>query len=145
MLARLFLVGMFWTLGCAASYADPAEAAKSRLSWSAFECSMLAEMSGNETEQARLFGVGYDAGRAFLSALQSGRVTQEETRTQSPIGFLMVMGGPSHDFMLGRIYAAAVQNAWDDIQREMGDSTDSELRRLLAVNEFQSNNCTLLR
>ncbi len=47
-------------------------AEKSMLSVSAFECSVHAEKKGDPAEQERLFLLGYEAGMAFLRALEAG-------------------------------------------------------------------------
>jgi hypothetical protein len=41
--------------------------------WSAFECSALAELAENKSEQERLYLVGLNAGRTFLEASTSPR------------------------------------------------------------------------
>jgi hypothetical protein len=55
--------------------ADTDKARLSHVMWSAFQCSALAEMSGDKNEQARLFQVGLKAGRDFLEAAKNGEIT----------------------------------------------------------------------
>jgi hypothetical protein len=130
-----------------ASPAMAADAGQGRLAWSAFECSTYAELAGNEAEQVRLFTLGYNNGREFLAALQAGQIDQQAADDQTPIGLLMNLGGPSIDFMLGRVFAAASKNAFDKVHEETGDRLDrrQEIRQVVASNMYQSSNCALLR
>jgi hypothetical protein len=47
------------------------------MTWAAFECSVLADLSGNHEEQARLFALGVKAGRDFLQAVSKKEISQD--------------------------------------------------------------------
>lgn len=116
-----------------------------RLSWSAFHCSSLASQSDQTEEQERLFSLGYESGRQFIAALQGGRISRQDADANVPIGFLFGLAGPSPDFMLGRIYEAAADEAYRDVSELSEGSPDPAVRRITASNLFQQSNCALLR
>jgi len=123
-----------------------------RMTYSAFECFMFAEMAGNKEEAERLFNVAIRAGRQFLEALTKGRLSEDEVRTQVPIGVTLKLGGPSIDFMLGRIYEGATDQAYNAIvsQDENGlplqsRIEDKDLRRMKAEGKYLRGNCVLIR
>jgi hypothetical protein len=124
-----------------------------RVMWSAFSCATYAEMSGNMQEQERLFKLGYDAGRAFVDGVKNKTITEAETKG-APIGVLMLMGGPTTDFIIGRIFEGAAADAYDKVVKE--DSAglpiidpskwaDEKLKVIRAKNRYQSSNCALIR
>lgn len=117
-------------------------AKKSLKSWRAFECSILAEKIGDSQEQVRLFQVGYTEGMAFLKALSEERLTADDVRKHAPLSFTFRLGGPSHDFRMGRIFEGAVSKVFKDVLKE---ETDTELVQLLAENEFRRRNCALIQ
>lgn len=129
------------------SPASAQEAHLGRLSWSAFHCSSLASQSAQADEQQRLFQVGYESGLRYIEAVRAGRVTEEQVRSETPIGFSLGLGGPSPDFMLGRIYETAADKAYDDVTEQIStpNAFDAEIRQVVAGNLFQQSNCTLLR
>ena len=124
-----------------------------RVMWSAFSCATYAEMSGNKREQERLFEVGYNAGRTFVDGVKNKMIPETEAK-DAPIGVLMVMSGPTTDFIIGRIFEAATEDAYDKVVKE--DSAglpildpskwaDDKLKVIRAKNKYQSSNCTLIR
>lgn len=125
-----------------------------RKSWSAFECSVLAELAGKRSEQERLFTVGLTSGREFIEALRNGEIQENDVRSSVPLLMLMRLGGPSTDFMIGRIYEAAVGTAYDDIVKK-GDNglelpiekwrMDDELKKMRADLLYLRGNCSLIR
>ena len=117
-------------------------AERSMKSWRALECSVLAEGMSDQGEQERLFRLGYAEGIAFLEALEAGEVADEAIRAHAPVAFLLRLGGPSHDFRMGRIFAGAVDEVYS---RVYAGETDSEIKQLKAQNEFRRRNCGLLR
>ena len=124
-----------------------------RVMWSAFSCAAYAEMSGDKHEQERLFNVGYSAGKAFVDGVKNKTITEAETK-EAPIGVLMLMGGPSTDFIIGRIFEGATADAYDKVVKE--DSAglpifdpskwaDDNLKIIRAKNKYQSSNCVLIQ
>lgn len=116
-----------------------------RASWSAFECSALARHMGDSDEVHRLFEYGFRAGKQFLEATEAGRIDNEAAQATVPVGFLWVSAGPTHDFIMGRVYERAVENAVEDVlATTQGLFPDESLRRLRAENGYSSRNCALL-
>ena len=83
--------------------------------WSAFECSVLAEKSNNLKEQKRLFRVGYEQGLKFIAALESGEARTGDLPEGSPLSMLLLLQGPTPDFMLGRIFEVALRSALENV------------------------------
>ena len=124
-----------------------------RVMWSAFSCAAYAEMSGNIKEQERLFEVAFTTGRKFVDGVKNKTITEIEAKN-APIGVLMRMSGPSTDFVIGRIFEAATEDAFDKVVKE--DSTgspifdptkwaDDELKVIRAKNKYQNANCALIQ
>ena len=125
----------------------------SRTMWSAFQCATFAEMSGNPTEQARLFDVGVKSGREFLEAVKNRQIPPDIANQEVPIGVSMLLRGPSTDFVVGRIFEAAMSDAFDDIiKKENGLMLDSSkwandegLKKSKAQSQYQRSNCVLVK
>jgi hypothetical protein len=123
-----------------------------RVAWSAFQCHQWAASSGSEADAERLFGVGLDAARRFIDGLKSGLIDREEANQFTPIGIGMVAQGPSTDFIVGRIYSFATEEAHDDLVKEREGLpqstqnwiTDPELIKTMALNKYQNANCDLI-
>ncbi len=95
---------------------------KSLLSWTAFECSVLAEQKEDPVEAERLFMLGYDEGMEFLRAIERATEAEEPTLIvllNAPLGFVRRMSGPTNDFRLGRIYEAAIEAVFDKVFTDM--------------------------
>ncbi len=117
---------------------------KSLLSWTAFECSVLAEQKEDPVEAERLFMLGYDEGMEFLRAIERATEAEEPTLIvllNAPLGFVRRMSGPTNDFRLGRIYEAATENVFDKVFTDM----DQTHRWFAAKSEFRKRNCSLLK
>lgn len=83
----------------------------------AFQCSTFAELSGDAAEQARLFETGMRVGREFLQALRSDQIPREAVSAEVPVRILFLVGGPSIDFALGRIFESASSDAFDKVAK----------------------------
>lgn len=114
-------------------------------SWSALECSALASVLEDTKEQERLFRIGYESGKKFIAAVQSKRITEEDLNNEVPSGFLLVMAGPTSDFILGRVFESAVDNVTKNIFSSGTGLNSKELQKSLAQNKFAQKNCRLLR
>jgi hypothetical protein len=90
-------------------------AAKARRVWVAFECAALADIAGEKNKAETFFTYGLREGRAFLEAAEANKIKKEDLNSQAPVGVLMLLQGPSHDFILGRIYSFAEKNALKEI------------------------------
>ena len=122
-----------------------------RLMWAAFVCSTYAEMFDDRIERERLFTLGYAAGRRLLD---DWATLPEERRRGIPVGVLLRLAGPSVDFIIGRIFEGAAEDAFDKVVKT--DSTGrpitdplkwagEELKVVNAVNRYQRSNCALLK
>jgi hypothetical protein len=112
--------------------------------WSAFECSSLASQMKNQKEQERLFNFGYKNGLAFISALQAQKIERKHISEEVPIGVTFLLQGPTPDFILGRIFEAAQDEALKGILKT-GDSMNSDdVQKLLAQSKYTKQNCRLL-
>ncbi len=114
------------------------------VSWSAFECSSLASVMNEEKEQERLFSLGYQQGKAFIDALQKNRVELKDRNEQVPSGFLLLLQGPTPDFMLGRVFESAQENALKDVITP-NSIASRDFQATLARTKFTKQNCSLLR
>ena len=119
-------------------------AAMGKLAWSAFECSSVASVSGNDKERERLFSIGYDSGKRFVQALQAGKISKADGLNIAPSGFLMLAHGPTIDFILGRVFESAQDNALKDVFATNGNLNSEKLQTTIANNRFHERNCALL-
>jgi hypothetical protein len=118
---------------------------QSKKTWSAFECSYLAAKVSNADEQERLFLYGLDQGRSFLIAADERRFTRQDASKIVPTGFLLVMQGPSHDFILGRLWQSVTDNTVNELYRKLdGQIYTDERLKFLAETEYENQNCRLL-
>ena len=122
------------------------------LMWSAFSCATYAELSGNEREQKRLFDIGYRAGKIFIDGIKNQTIAEVERR-EAPIGVLLRLGGPSVDFMTGRIFEGAVEYAYDNVVKTDNSGVPivdpskwatGELKVIRAQNKYRGSNCKLI-
>ena len=126
---------------------------RGRLMWSAFACSTYAEMAGDKKEQSRLFELGYATGKQFLNDIEQEKVSEHELK-KMPIGIRFVLGGPSIEFILGRIYSLVVDDAYESvvkknehgllIQDPMHWASD-EVATIKAKGLYSNSNCEILR
>ena len=116
-----------------------------RAAWSAFACSSLAAKLGEIKEQERLFQFGLQQGRKFIEAIQAGQVNEEDLRSEPPMYMLMLLQGPTADFMLGRVYEAAQDSALHDVVAgTTGEVRDEASQKSIAGNKFTKQNCRLI-
>lgn len=120
-------------------------AQKGKLTWAAFECSVLASHIGDTTEGEKLFLKGYNEGKLFLKALEENKIYEKDIRSIVPIGLTLVLQGPTSDFVLGRIYAAASDNALIGIINTDGKSNNNVEQQILAKDKISKCNCELLK
>jgi hypothetical protein len=126
---------------------------RGRVMWSAFQCATFAEMSGDTVQQKRLFDLGYAAGQGWLSDLKDKKSSEAELR-EAPIGVRMLLGGPSIDFMIGRIFESAMNDAFDEVVKEDESGSpifdpakwaSDEVKSIRARTKFRRSNCELLK
>ena len=150
--AAIMLVGTQAVARAAETKVNPG-----RVAWSAFECSTYAELSNDTREQSRLFQVGYTAGKKFVDGVQLKTIPNEVIQ-EAPVGLLLSLGGPSTDFMLGRIFSAATGDAFDAVVKEddsgvqrapaewlTDDKSDGKAKVARAKAKYLRSNCVLIR
>ena len=131
-------------LGVAVAQSSKDYASMGLATWSAFECSSLASKSKQSKEQERLFLFGFKQGQTFVDAVRAGKVDKKDMNSEVPIGVLFLLQGPSTDFILGRIYEAAQDEALKDVFGPAGQMNSNELQLVIAQNKFRKSNCSLL-
>lgn len=113
--------------------------------WSAFECASLAAMAGNNSEAERLFKSGYGNGTVFVNAALAGKIDRKDMDNVVPMAIVWSLSGPSVDFILGVIWSNAIVDSRKRIyEDDDGKFNDSNLWPILAENEFNRRNCSLL-
>lgn len=112
--------------------------------WSAFQCSVLAEKADDLQEQKRLFEFGYARGLKFFAALESGEARAKDLPEDSPFSMLLLLQGPTPDFMLGRIFEVALRSALENIYTTGDYYHPAEIQESIAAAEFWKRNCTLI-
>jgi hypothetical protein len=99
---------------------------------------------GKQNEQQRLFVVGLNAGRAFLEAMKAGQISEQAAKDEAPINVLQRLEGPSNDFIIGKIYAAATGYAYDEIvKRKTGKWGPTQKQE--ARSAYTNQNCVLIK
>jgi hypothetical protein len=140
-------------LSTGANANDKAGDSPASLAVSAFLCSTYAEMIGESNEQMRLFELGVKSARAYIEGVKSKTIS-ENTVKDIPLLFSVRLGGPSTDFMVGRVFEGTANHAYDKVVKEDVSGfpiTDpakwakGELKTLRAQNLFRSGNCKLIR
>jgi len=109
--------------------------------WVGFECGALAEHAGKAEESGRLYRLGYDQGKTLLDAFRAGKV-DEQVKGKLPIAVLFLLdGGPTVDFILGRIFESAMQHT---TQQLFEATNNKETQKIIAGQNFAKQNCGLL-
>lgn len=114
-------------------------ALKARKMWTAFACSALASKFNNAKEEERLFLYGYKQGQEFLSAVIDERIRPEDIQANVPASVILRMQGPTTEFILGRIWEAAVNDTLDAVLGSPND-TSAEAANIRANSEYYANN-----
>ena len=94
-----------------ASESEEALVQKSKLLLAYFDCAAYALEPAMEQE---LFDKGLDAGRDFYDGVLDGRISSD---TSIPF-IIKLTGGPTADFILGRLWETAVDNAYKEVERK---------------------------
>jgi hypothetical protein len=145
-----FCVGLVISLNVSGTNPAVADESKQyalmgRATWSAFACSSLAWKAELRQEQERLFKFGYKQGQDFLGALKAEKIKQEDLSSGPPIGMLLLLWGPSPDFILGRVYERATDSALEDVLHVGGRYVHrKEDQQLFASNKYFRENCALV-
>lgn len=144
-----------FVLICPYAHADDDIAMSGRKAWSAFQCETYAEMSSLYKEKApRFFEVGVREIRVFTKALKDKKITSKEINENVPSGVLDVLAGPNEDFVAGRVYQYATQEASDRIMKHDAQglplapekwNTNDSLVQMIAGNKYTSSNCDMIK
>ena len=137
-------LSLFW--GTIFAVADESKdyALMGRATWSAFVCATLASAANLPKEQERLFQFGYEQGQKYIAALKANKITREDASREVPIAMLLFVGGPTSEFILGRMFERATDSAMKNVAEVGGQYVPTEQRPLLASNEFTRMNCRLI-
>ena len=119
-------------------------AAMAREAWSAFECSSLASKINDSKEQERLFLFGYEQGKKFIRALKANKIEKEDLSKEVPMIMLLLLEGPSEDFILGRIYENAQEHALEKVFKTDGKFNSEQFQKDIAKSEFWNHNCQFI-
>lgn len=136
----IFAVVLVFLPGASFAQSSMEFARMGHATWSAFRCSTLAALTSNQNEQERLFKIGYDNGKRFFAALESKKIQPADIDSEVPLAIVTLMGGPTTDFVLGRIFEAAMDSAAKDVL-----NPDRSLQKTSAQSKFASQNCGLLK
>lgn len=143
-------------LSCLSNFAlaGAGKATSGRIMWSAFVCTMYAEMSKNHEQQQRLFDLGVDRGREFLRAVRAGEIADSEISNKVPLAVAMSLNGPTIDFIIGRIFEQATGYAFDSVVKMDSNGltlevsswvTDEKTQKLIAEDKYITQNCEFVR
>lgn len=113
--------------------------------WSAFECTSWASVMKNEQQTERLFELGLSSGRQFIESVRSGKIKKEDLNSEVPIGLIMLLQGPSTDFILGRIFENVQEYSLREVVKSKDGVNEKAVQILIASNKFRAANCSLVR
>jgi hypothetical protein len=109
--------------------------------WAAFECAALADVIDDAEEKRRLFNIGYEQGKIFLNALQGGKIEKQDIERLPMAVSVFLPGGPTVDFILGRLFETAFMEATKGV---IEARTDRKTQSIIAEQNFAKKNCRLL-
>ena len=118
-------------------------ATMSLMMWAAFQCGYYAASMDDTLEAERLYNLGVEEGRDFLVALEAGQLDQADMQHVVPVGVSLLLGGPSHDFIIGRIFESVMMDTAEQLYAE--GNFDEALARSRAQVAFQEANCASIR
>lgn len=112
--------------------------------WNVIQCSSWASINNDVKEQERLFSFGYEKGQKFLGALKAEKIKQDDVSSEVPIGVTMLLQGPTEEFILGRIFEAAQEEALDEVFKTGDELNSYEMQKIIAADKFHDGNCQLV-
>lgn len=138
----LFIVFLFVISSIAsAEERSKKNAIRGKRAWIAFEGSSLATTAGETKKAERFFQIGYSEGKRFLEELKAGKIKKEDLDSEVPTIMLLLVQGPSDDFILGRIFENAQDHVLKDIYKK---AETEESRRILARDALFRGNYDLV-
>lgn len=121
----------------------------------AIECGMYASFAEKKDLVPKFYANGIQASRELIEAIRKGRVSDKVLRSEVPllINWILRDGGPSDDFMIGRIFEQATTMATEAIIQEDNNGLplpmkewrfDPEVQKMVAENKYSRENCWAL-
>jgi hypothetical protein len=107
-----------------------------------FSCVTLANGIDDPDERHRLDLFGYGQGKIFLTALNSNKVDVKDRGQEIPMAVLMLLNGPSFDFILGRIYEESDKDFREYLRTDTTNKPYDRYQYLLT--KYQEQNCKLI-
>jgi hypothetical protein len=112
--------------------------------WNYMICSALASYANKQVEARKLFREGYRATKVLGEGIRDGKITVEEASHSLPIQAWARLQGPSPDFIAGRLFEAAHEEARALLGPNPQSEDDLQNQRALATSEFGTANCVNL-
>ena len=75
--------------------------------------------------------------------MKAGQISEQAIRDEVPINVLQRLEGPSNDFIIDKIYAAATGDAYAEIKKKMSKWAPTENQR--ARSAYTNQNCVLIK
>lgn len=126
----------------------------SKITLESFRCGTYATYAHKKEVVPILYERGIEAGREFIKAARNGKVTDKEFQSAIPMfmGWILQEGGPSDDFILGRVFEQSTSMAAESIiKKDKGRLLpvdkwvlDSDLQKSIALNKYEDGNCWAL-
>ena len=91
-----------------------------------------------------MFKHGYVQGLKFIEAIQSENVKREDLSRGVPLMMLLLLQGPTPDFMLGRVFEGTLDSALEDVYKTGDHFNSDEEQETIADNKFWKQNCQLI-
>ena len=127
-----------------ASYTSKEYAVMGRELHSALQCASWASITKDDAESERLFTFGYEQGQKFLAAIKAEKVKKEDISSEVPIAVAWMLQGPTEEFILGRIYEAAQEDALEEVFKTGDEFNSDEMQKIIAGNKYRDGNCQLI-
>lgn len=149
-LIALFLVSLGW-----AQASEPSTESKlADLAMTQIQCATFSSYIKQERfqrEGKKLVEAGINNLRTFLTAVEMGRITEQDLYSEVPMIVSMELRGGwvSKEFLAGRIYQSIMTDAADKVHEyksieHFGEFRDVDLWPIEAENLYSQGNCSLL-
>ena len=126
------------------AYAEVSQSNAMENSWRAFNCTYYASLQSNNQEKERLFKYGYEEGKKGLKQIDEGSLSRQDV-ILSVSQIMNILDGPTHDFILGRIYQHAIAYAKEKFYlNKRNVQSDPQLLGLRAESYYDSMFCSAL-
>jgi hypothetical protein len=106
------------------------------LTWVSWSCYFYALDTEDKEAAAKFFKFGYDNGKEYLANIQNGNIT---TSGKVPIGIITRLSSQTHEFILGTIFEAILNDTIRDINK--GALFDIEMKKWNVERLYRESNC----